>query len=118
MKCHARRPFWIGAVTTTVVLSPAISMGQTRQAPAETTAAARKIKGWNPPKTAWGHPDLQGVWTSDDMRSVPTQRPATMAGRNALTPEEFARRASGDEASLDRAVNKETVLRNEYGVRT
>jgi len=52
------------------------------------------------------------------MRSVPMSRPAAMAGRNTLTPEEFARRASGDDASRDRAVNKETVLRNEFGVRT
>jgi hypothetical protein len=91
---------------------------QTRLDPAETTAAARKNKNWMPPKTAWGHPDLQGVWTSDDMRSVPLGRPEAMAGRASLTPQEFARRASGDDASLDRAVNRETVLRNEYGVRT
>ena len=52
------------------------------------------------------------------MRSVPTARPEAMAGRTALTPEEFTRRASGDDASRDRAVNKETVLRNEFGVRT
>jgi hypothetical protein len=35
-----------------------------------------------------------------------------------LTPEEFARRAGGDESSRDRAVNQETFLRNEFGVRT
>ena len=22
--------------------------------------------GWTPPKTPWGEPDLQGVWSSDD----------------------------------------------------
>jgi hypothetical protein len=105
-------------VTAIVVLSPFIAAGQSRQAPAETTAAARRIKSWTAPKTSWGHPDLGGVWTSDDMRSVPVQRPASVAGRAALTPEEFARRALGDEGSRDRAVNKETVLRNEWGVRT
>src|SRR5438874_9929806 len=63
-------------------------LSQTRQVPAETMAAARVKKGWVPPKTSWGHPDLQGVWTSDDMRSVPTQRPEAMAGRSSLTPEE------------------------------
>jgi hypothetical protein len=91
---------------------------QTRQAPAETLAAARRVKGWMPPRTAWGHPDLQGVWTSDDMRSVPLQRPDSFAGRTSLTPDEFARRASGDEGARDRAVNRETVLRNEWGIRT
>jgi hypothetical protein len=96
----------------------AAPLSQARQVPAETTAAARKNKNWAPPRTSWGHPDLQGVWTSDDMRSVPTQRPEAMAGRMALTPEEFNRRAAGDDGNRDRAVNKETVLRNEYGVRT
>jgi hypothetical protein len=96
----------------------ATAQSQTRQAPAETTTAARKNRSWAPPKTPWGQPDLQGVWTSDDMRSVPVSRPDAMAGRTTLTPEEFTRRASGDDASRDRAVNKETVLRNEFGVRT
>jgi hypothetical protein len=52
------------------------------------------------------------------MRSVPTQRPEAMAGRSSLTPDEFNRRATGDDGNRDRAVNRETVLRNEYGVRT
>jgi hypothetical protein len=86
--------------------------------PAETTAAKAKDPNWQTPRTAWGHPDLEGIWTSDDMRSVPTQRAAVMGIRETLTPEEFARRAGGDEGSRDRAVNQETFLRNEWGVRT
>jgi len=73
---------------------------------------------WKVPVTAWGHPDFEGVWTSDDMRSVPTMRPPAFGTREMLTPEEFARRAGGDEGSRDRAVNQETFLRNEWGVRT
>ena len=52
------------------------------------------------------------------MRGIPTSRPAAQGERESLTPEEFARRAGGDEASRDRAVNQETFLRNEFGVRT
>jgi len=89
-----------------------------RQVPAETTAAAKKTPTWAPPKTSWGQPDLQGVWTSDDMRSVPTSRPPNFGDRASLTPEEFTRRAAGDTGSRDRAVNQETVLRNEWGIRT
>ena len=33
-------------------------------------------KRYAAPRTPWGHPDLQGVWTSDDARTVPLQRPA------------------------------------------
>jgi hypothetical protein len=89
-----------------------------RAIPAETTAAKAKDPNWKAPRTAWGHPDLEGIWTSDDMRGIPTSRPSAQGERESLTPEEFARRAGGDESSRDRAVNQETFLRNEFGVRT
>jgi len=97
---------------------PTMKPSELRAIPAETTAAKVKDPNWKAPRTAWGHPDLEGTWTSDDMRGVPTSRPAAQADRESLTPEEFARRAGGDEASRDRAVNQETILRNEFGVRT
>ncbi len=97
---------------------PTMAPSALRAIPAETTAAKVKDPSWRGPRTAWGHPDLEGTWSSDDMRGVPTTRPAAMAERESLTPEEFARRAGGDEASRDRAVNQETILRNEFGVRT
>jgi hypothetical protein len=97
---------------------PVIKPSALRSVPAETTAAKVTNPGWKAPRTSWGHPDLDGVWTSDDMRGIPTSRPAGQADRESLTPEEFARRAGGDEASRDRAVNQETFLRNEFGVRT
>jgi hypothetical protein len=97
---------------------PTMAPSALRAVPAETTAARVKDPNWKAPRTAWGHPDLEGTWSSDDMRGVPTTRPAAMADRESLTPEEFARRAGGDEASRDRAVNQETILRNEFGVRT
>jgi hypothetical protein len=89
-----------------------------RAIPAETTAAKAKDPNWKAPKTEWGHPNLEGVWTSDDMRSVQMSRAPQYGTRELLTPEEFTRRASGDEGSRDRAVNQETILRNEFGVRT
>jgi hypothetical protein len=89
-----------------------------RAVPAETTAAKFKDPNWKAPRLAWGHPDLEGTWTSDDMRGVPQARPKAQMDRESLTSEEFQRRAGGDEASRDRAVNQETILRNEFGVRT
>jgi hypothetical protein len=79
-----------------------------RAIPAETTAEVKDPK-WKAPRTAWGHPDLEGIWTSDDMRGIPPSRPAAQADRESSTPEEFARRAGGDEASRDRAVNRPAV---------
>ena len=48
---------------------------------------------WTPPKTAWGDPDLQGVWTSDDSYGVPFERPRRYGNRKLLTDEEYAERA-------------------------
>jgi hypothetical protein len=89
-----------------------------RAAPAETQAAKVKDPNWKAPRTAWGHPDIEGIWTSDDMLSVPVSRGRGIGARETLTPEEFAQRASGDEGQKFRAVNQETILRNERGVRT
>jgi hypothetical protein len=50
-------------------------------------------KNWTPPKTPWGDPDLQGIWTSDDFYGVPFERPAQYGNRKFLTDEEYAARA-------------------------
>jgi hypothetical protein len=89
-----------------------------RAIPAETMAAKAKDPGWQAPRTPWGHPDLQGTWSSDDMRGIPQERNAAQADRLSLTPEEFLQRASSDEASRFGAVNQESFLRNEIGIRT
>lgn len=49
-------------------------------------------KNWTPPKTAWGEPDLQGTWTSDDSFGVPLERPHAYGDRKFLTDEEYAER--------------------------
>ena len=36
----------------------------------------------------WGHPDLQGTWTTDDARSVPLQRAAEFGDRRFLTDQD------------------------------
>jgi hypothetical protein len=65
-----------------------IALAQTRS-PAPSNAAAKKAN----PKTSWGDPDLQGVWTSDDFYGVPFERPAQYGNRKFLTDEEYAVRA-------------------------
>jgi hypothetical protein len=52
---------------------------------------------WAPPKTAWGEPDLQGVWTSDDSIGVPFERPRRYGNRRQLTDEEYAERQKENE---------------------
>jgi len=89
-----------------------------RSVPAETTAAAYVDKSWQPPRTSWGHPSFEGVWSTDDFRGVPMNRPKEQANRTSLTPEEFAKRAQGDETGRDFTVNVGTFLRHEFGIRT
>jgi len=97
---------------------PTLEPSELRSVPAETTAAAVVDPAWKAPRTSWGHPSFEGVWSTDDMRSVPTSRPEQFGERTTLTAEEFAERAGRDEGGRDRAVNTETFLRNEWGVRT
>jgi hypothetical protein len=97
---------------------PAASRSAARQVPAETTAAAVLDRNWRPPRTSWGDPSFEGVWSTDDMRSVPLQRPENFGARATLTLQEFQERAGRDEGGKDRATNTETFLRNEWGIRT
>jgi hypothetical protein len=43
---------------------------------------------WTPPHTAWGDPDLQGVWNFATL--TPLERPRELAGKEVLTVEEVA----------------------------
>ena len=50
--------------------------------------ASSTAADWKTPRTAWGAPDVQGVW---DYRTLtPLQRPAELAGRTTLTSAEAA----------------------------
>jgi hypothetical protein len=44
---------------------------------------------WTPPRTSWGDPDLEGVWTSDNNFSIPLERPAAVADKEFLDGKEF-----------------------------
>jgi hypothetical protein len=52
---------------------------------------------WSHPRTAWGDPDLEGVWTSDNNFAIPLERRPEVADKEFLDGEELeaelARRA-------------------------
>jgi len=81
---------------TLAALVGAVSVGA--QAPSEPPGAA-----YNPPRTPWGDPDLQGIWPGTDMVGVPFERPDQFGTRLFLTEEEFKARESQAEkqAKLD-----------------
>jgi hypothetical protein len=54
----------------------------------KSSAARRSV-----PKTPWGHPDLQGVWTTDEEIGVPLERPVELGTKAVLTDQEFRKRA-------------------------
>ena len=67
---------------------------------ASVVASAENAGKWNASKTAWGHPDLQGIWTSDDLHDVPMERPAQYGTRRFMTEDELAQRSQSVQKQL------------------
>ena len=99
-----------------LVTSPAPARAQAKGS-ADASAAKRMNPHWKAPRTAWGHPDLEGIWTTDDMRGVPVSRPAQFGERRYLTDEEFAARAKDRGTARDIDNARTGTFRNEEGSR-
>ena len=56
-----------------------------------------------PPRTAWGHPDFEGAWTSDAVHGVPRDRPARFGERMFLNDEEYAERVAAETKTREAA---------------
>jgi len=66
---------------------PAVTQGQiAQQAEPATTKSVKQT--WTAPRTADGHPDLQGVWANNI--ATPLERPRELEGRAVLTDQEVA----------------------------
>ena len=88
---------YLAAVLTLIafVFAPAAATAQQRASQARTTR-------WEPPRTPWGHPDLQGIW--NNVTATPLQRPTEFKDKSFLTSEEaaeFAQRAAQREAESE-----------------
>ena len=62
---------------------------------------ASETDGWAPPRTPWGDPDLQGIW-SPGYTLTPLERPDRFDGREFLTDAEVAELEGTQETSLGR----------------
>jgi hypothetical protein len=95
-----------------------VELPPSRTVPAEQTAAAYANPRWTAPKTSWGHPSLEGTYSTDDMRGIPRDRPPELGLQEFLNEEQFLARATSQHTGRERARNEETFLRNEWGTRT
>jgi hypothetical protein len=106
----------LGAVWAVVVVGSLASVPLAAQAPAASGTVA--ADNWTLPRTPWGAPDLQGVWTTDDMRGVPMQRPEEFGERRFLTDEEFDAREGRNREQREREANRIGAFRNDVGTRS
>jgi hypothetical protein len=69
------------------------------------------------PRTPWGDPDLQGVWSSDDTSGIPRERPKDLGNNLFLSDEAFAARVKQVEAGIKRGENDIGSFRNDFARR-
>src|SRR5438094_7540970 len=78
----------LGLVFLRLVASAQSAGPQSAQVSSSDTKSKAASKPWTPPRTPWGHPDLQGVW---DYRTItPLERPSALSGKQFLTDDEAA----------------------------
>ena len=84
----------LAAIFAAAALVSVPGVAQTRSAAAKPEAKSAHVSGtaksYTPPKTAWGDPDIQGLWPADSQ--IPMQRPISDAEKAALSPDELAKR--------------------------
>jgi hypothetical protein len=90
----------LAAFAGAVLLAAAPAVAQSGSAVASDGAA----ENWTVPKTAWGHPDLQGAWTSDGARGIPRERPEAFGTRALLSDAEYAEKVARDQESIENAL--------------
>ena len=93
----AKRAFIVGPDNVRLAV---VETGWAGVATARAEVAAVDLEPYTVPRTPWGEPDLQGVWTGNSAHSIPLERPLD-AAEEVLTPEEAeARRERGTLGSI------------------
>jgi hypothetical protein len=108
----------VGIVAVCVFGSISVS-GQSRSTPPALviTALAGKTVEYKAPRTPWGDPDLQGVWSSDDLENVPMSRPAQFKELYLDDAQFAARQAQVDRGAKQRDTSAESSFRFDYARR-
>ena len=105
------RPIWLFGLTAAAIAAVAALLTLTPAGVAGRGAAAegREASG-ETPRTSWGDPDLQGIWTVE--YDTPLQRPASFADREFFTDDDRAKldKERGSLMSRDQRVERGTEL--------
>ena len=64
-------------------------------------AQVQPTRGWTPPLTPWGDPDISGPFTNKDEQGIPFERDPALGTREFFTDEEFRARASAARARVE-----------------
>ena len=78
-------------------------------------SAATSAQNYSAPKTPWGDPDLQGIWSGDSAFGIPLQRPESFGTRAELNDKEYAEKVARDERARTQAVSAVGSFRNDNG---
>ena len=70
--------------------------------------SAQSPSAFKAPRTAWGDPDISGLFTTDDELGVPFERPAQFGDRQVATEEEYRQRLTQAERQ-DEADREEVI---------
>jgi hypothetical protein len=70
------------------------------------------------PRTPWGDPDLQGVWSSDDTSGIPMSRPMDLGNNLYQSDEQWAARQKQTQQGIQNALNAIGTFRGDYARRS
>jgi hypothetical protein len=108
----------VAGIVTGIVLAVPVSTQRATAPPLVVTA----YNGGAPipytaPKTPWGEPDLQGVWSTDDTAGIPRERDAKLGTRLYQSDEEWAARQKQVADGIQRGESATGAFRNDYAQR-
>jgi hypothetical protein len=108
------------AIVALIASLPVVAQSASTPAPSLVITAynAGSPTPYAPPRTPWGDPDLQGVWSSDDTSGIPMQRPANLGNELYQSDEQWAARQKQTQQGIQNALSAIGTFRGDYARRS